>query len=112
MLTSIFVCVQVELYQQHGQHTDAMETLRVLSCSPRALSPSPAGASVDLRGEPGVWRALKYLREMPHDDSSALLICGHTQSWLLQADAEGTIDVRSSALYSCHCQHGTARRYN
>jgi hypothetical protein len=53
--------------QGRGQHSAALSLLESLSVHPEALKVPARGASAELRGLPGVWAAVRYLRALGQD---------------------------------------------
>ncbi len=56
------------LLQSKGRHSAALDLLRTLSEQPEKLDVPPTGASVDLKGLPGVWAAVRCLCSMHQQD--------------------------------------------
>lgn len=77
--------VQVELFEGHGKHVDALDTYQDLCIHADSLVPPPRGVSAGLTGRLAANHALSYLSRIPDDSGSATaLICRSLELWLLK----------------------------
>lgn len=76
--------MQIELFEGHGKHVDALDTYRDLCVRAQALDPAPRGVSAGLTGRLAANHALAYLSRIPGDASAAPLICRSLEQWLLK----------------------------
>lgn len=80
----------LQLYNIQGHHSTAMELIKKLSLDPEKVIPRPAGTSAELRGQPGVWAAVKYLSSIVNPEIS--LVKYHCR-WMMSLDPDATVTM-------------------
>ena len=91
------------LYQYHRKHEKGLRLLQALSQAPGSLGVVPTGAAADLKGLPGVWAAVRWVR------GEGALHCGGgggVQSERGEMGEEVDGKGRPAAESSCVCGGG------
>jgi len=89
-LISTLLSSTLGVVQNNGHHSTALDLLKRLSIEPGNFDIHPRGVSMELKGLPGVWAAVKYLTSIKHSDMS--LIKYHSK-WIVQMDPDAAVEL-------------------